>query len=405
MEKKYLIIADDLTGSNDTGVQMRKRGIPVDVILFPENKKTDRSIVLDTESRNLSPDEAYQKVKDLTKKVLENNDFDIVYKKVDSTLRGNIAIEIKAICEIYKPSKVVFAPSYPKIGRTTQNKIHRLSGTPLMETEMAEDPLSPIKTDNIVELLKSEFTEPIIHHDNKSFNENNNILSGGKFHTFDIATSSDILKLANLLINSNEKILYVGSAGLAEGIFENLYRAPPILSVIGSISEVSLKQMNYAEKNEVQVIQVNKESIFNEESYVNYVKEITELLENNNDVILTASRTRKDYEETIQYAKKEKNLNTVESSTFVKNCLSTITKEVLKSTKISGLFLTGGDTAIAVIEKLGGTGCAIQSEILTGIIHSTLIGGEYHGLNLITKAGAFGKEEDLFFCINKLKEI
>ncbi|CEE02689.1 four-carbon acid sugar kinase family protein [Caldifermentibacillus hisashii] len=404
MKKKYLIIADDLTGSNDSGVQMKKRGIPVDVLLFPKKGSIDNSIVLDTESRNLPKEDAFQKVKRLTSEVLEYNQFDIVYKKVDSTLRGNIAVEVKAVCDIYKPTKVVFAPAYPKIGRTTQNKIHMLSGTPLMQTEVANDPLSPIKTDNIVELLENELKVKVIHHSQKSLYEDVDILNGGVFHTFDILTTADILKLASILINTNERILYVGSAGLTEGIFENIYPVAPVLSVVGSISEASRNQMNYAEKNGVEVIQIDIESIFDKKRYPDYTEKIVDALNSKKDVILTACRTREEYAATIAYAEKQKGLSKIDSSTFVQNSLSSITKGVLESVDVSGLFLTGGDTAIAVIDKLEGTGCTIEAEVLTGIIKSKLIGGKYDGTNLITKAGAFGKEEDLLYCIGKLKE-
>ena len=333
-----------------------------------------------------------------------NNQFDIVYKKVDSTLRGNIAVEVKAVCDIYKPTKVVFAPAYPKIGRTTQNKIHMLSGTPLMQTEVANDPLSPIKTDNIVELLENELKVKVIHHSQKSLYEDVDILNGGVFHTFDILTTADILKLASILINTNERILYVGSAGLTEGIFENIYPVAPVLSVVGSISEASRNQMNYAEKNGVEVIQIDIESIFDKKRYPDYTEKIVDALNSKKDVILTACRTREEYAATIAYAEKQKGLSKIDSSTFVQNSLSSITKGVLESVDVSGLFLTGGDTAIAVIDKLEGTGCTIEAEVLTGIIKSKLIGGKYDGTNLITKAGAFGKEEDLLYCIGKLKE-
>lgn len=87
MKKKYLIIADDLTGANDTGVQLKKHNIDVDVLLFPTEETVDSSVVIDSESRILNADEAYTKVKSLTKKILNCNVFDIVYKKIDSTLR------------------------------------------------------------------------------------------------------------------------------------------------------------------------------------------------------------------------------------------------------------------------------------------------------------------------------
>ena len=57
-KKKYLIIADDFTGANDTGVQLRKNGYKTEVQLFPTGELIDRSVVLDTESRTISATDA-----------------------------------------------------------------------------------------------------------------------------------------------------------------------------------------------------------------------------------------------------------------------------------------------------------------------------------------------------------
>ena len=48
MEERYLIIADDFTGANDTGVQLRRRGFPTEVLFCGKPMGADRSIVIDT---------------------------------------------------------------------------------------------------------------------------------------------------------------------------------------------------------------------------------------------------------------------------------------------------------------------------------------------------------------------
>ena len=98
MEERNLIIADDFTGSNDTVVQLRRRGFPTEVLFCGKPMGADRSIVIDTESRTVHPDHAYE----IVSHALEDVDFDsfrYVIKKVDSTMRGNIAAEIKAVDE------------------------------------------------------------------------------------------------------------------------------------------------------------------------------------------------------------------------------------------------------------------------------------------------------------------
>ena len=90
---RYCIVADDFTGSNDTGVQLSRRGLRTRVVLRSSGiGQDDISYVLDTESRNIPNAEAREKVARLLGN-LRLDAFDCVVKKVDSTLRGNIAEE------------------------------------------------------------------------------------------------------------------------------------------------------------------------------------------------------------------------------------------------------------------------------------------------------------------------
>lgn len=404
MESKYLIIADDFTGSNDTGVQMKKRGIPVKVGLFPTSKVITSSVVLDTESRNLTTNDAYNKVKKMTETVLENNEFDLVYKKVDSTLRGNIIEEIKAIDDVFKPDKIVFAPAYPSIKRTTEKSIHQLNNTPLMSTEFAEDPLSPIITDNITKLLENGYDEDVTHHGLNDLDSIKQRFNKGKLHTFDSVKESDLTTIASALLDNEYKILWVGSAGLANALFRVLYPLKPVLAVVGSISENSLKQVAYAEQNGVPIFEIGNDDIFDKTKIDSIVIKAVNSLEKNGNLIITAAKTRKNYEDTIKYAK-SKNISKEDSSWYVQNYLANLTKGVLSKIELSGMFLTGGATAISVMDSINTTSVDIQEEILTGTVHSTLSDGPFKGLNIVTKAGAFGEKEDLLYSLEKIREM
>jgi len=402
MRNKYLVIADDLTGSNDTGVQMTKRGIETKVLLFPTDEYLDSSVVLDTESRTIPKEDSFVKVQNMTRQILEANHFDIVYKKIDSTLRGNIAKEIKAVSEVYQPKRIIFAPAYPKINRTTVNGIHHLNGKPLMETELVNDPLTPIWTDNVQTLLQSEWPDDVSHYTIEEINSDLS-LKETFIHTFDILTDDQLEILTNYLLKLPEKTLFVGSAGLAEKLFENLQPSLPTLSVVGSISEVSLKQMDYTENQGTSIVQIELNDLMKADTSKKYQDLIVENLKLGNDCVLTVTRSKKDYEDTIEVFARLGQNDRKKISSIVKKTLATIVKQVLAKTNISGLFLTGGDTAIEVIQILNGTGCLIVEEFEAGIVKSKLIGGEYDGLTLVTKAGAFGDEAALYTSIKKMK--
>jgi D-threonate/D-erythronate kinase len=71
------------------------------------------AIIFNTDSRSVSEAEAYKRVKNISEKIKKES-FDVVYKKIDSTLRGNIGQEINAMYDVFQPDFVIFAPAYPK---------------------------------------------------------------------------------------------------------------------------------------------------------------------------------------------------------------------------------------------------------------------------------------------------
>lgn len=80
----FVIIADDFTGANDTGVQIRKAGTPIDVILDAAAIRDDgASLSIDTESRVISGKEAYERVYQAVQQVEATGGCGVLYKKVD----------------------------------------------------------------------------------------------------------------------------------------------------------------------------------------------------------------------------------------------------------------------------------------------------------------------------------
>ena len=98
MPPRLLIIADDLTGANDTGVQFAKQGIETRVVIDPAQFIAPfdcQVLVVNTESRHLNADAAYQLVYNVAQQGLQLG-IPQFYKKTDSTLRGNWARELLA---------------------------------------------------------------------------------------------------------------------------------------------------------------------------------------------------------------------------------------------------------------------------------------------------------------------
>ena len=157
------IIADDLTGANDTALQFKLSGTDTNILLKNEIAQTSQSSsqawAISTESRNVSPDLAFEKVKKAAELMVEKINPDFFYKKIDSTVRGNIAIEVLALLEVLDWDCGLILPAFPQEGRTTVGGYHLLKGVPIERTEMARDPHSPITESHLPTLLKKQLGE------------------------------------------------------------------------------------------------------------------------------------------------------------------------------------------------------------------------------------------------------
>lgn len=264
---KIAIIADDLTGANDSGVQLAHYGLKTSVLFQLHSSQLDENdaVVIDTDSRSLSKKEAYEKVKVVSEKLKDC--FPIIYKKIDSTLRGNIGAEIDAVYDAIKPTFMIIAPGYPKNGRTTYKGYHFLHDTLLHETEISRDPKCPVKESYIPSLIAKQTKRPIglidyqtlrLGFDKVKERLNDYRANHIPYIVFDSLTEEDLCCIAQYVCHINEKVVWVGSAGLANYLPEvyQLQKAKrtikidqnrqPILLVVGSVSQVSRKQLDLA---------------------------------------------------------------------------------------------------------------------------------------------------------------
>ena len=404
MGQKFLIIADDFTGANDTGVQLKRNGLPVKVVLRTDNADEERSVVIDTESRSLSGEEAFDKVSRMME-LVDLNKFDCVIKKVDSTLRGKIAEEIAAVDRAYKSDLIIFAPALPDLGRITVNGIHQLNGIRITDTEIGNDPKKPVTEDNLRKMLSNVFHEEIIHMNLYKIRDGFS-LDESRIYTFDSEKNSDLLKIIQTAQQTGKRILWVGTAAMAENIMHSLEETPPALCVCGSISEVTNRQIHEAEKQGVHLVQVSiPDMLRGMMSPEYYIERCSSLLKRGRDTILlsSASYDRREIDKSLE-AGRGKGLELSQIGDYTQNVLGEIAVEVLRNVKVSGVFLTGGDTAIGFLNKVQAEGSYIVEEIAVGIPKMEVIGGEFNNLPVVTKAGAFGKDDAILYGLRKLKE-
>lgn len=199
---KIAIVADDITGANDSGVQLARHGLKTAVLfdIDEKNVKNYEAVVYDTDSRSINKVEAYNKVKQVVLS-LKNAGFTNIFKKLDSTMRGNIGAEIDAVYDVLIPDFVMIAPGYPKNNRTILNSVHYLNGVPLGESEIAKDPKTPVTVSSLTELLENQTAQRI-----ETITVND--LALGKNHIEEMLKNSTMRKFHILLSIQLKKLIY-----------------------------------------------------------------------------------------------------------------------------------------------------------------------------------------------------
>jgi len=157
---RLLILADDLTGALDTGVQFAKKRIDVRVCPSPERAKQPLPKnpvvrVINTGTRHSVPDDARRVI---AKCAAVFSDVEFFYKKTDSCLRGNIGAELEALMRASGVRQLPFVPAYPGLERITRGGVQYINGQPIHESAIAKDPLNPVTESFVPAIIKKQST-------------------------------------------------------------------------------------------------------------------------------------------------------------------------------------------------------------------------------------------------------
>ncbi len=254
---KIGVIADDLTGANDTAIQFAKWGLRSRVLLDHEADshliENQDVIVVDTNSRSDSHNSAYRKARMATK-FLKKEGVRLYYKKIDSTLRGNIGTELDAVMDELNTDLSFVVPAFPATGRTTLDGYQLVYGKLLEKTEIAQDPLAPIKISHVPTIIGRQTNRKVgqvkLSEIRRSLTDLSKRITelrtnGYEILVFDAETQKDLRKIASLYPSKHHFEVVCGPAGFAEELAKRTGKETekPTLTVAGSLSQVTADQV------------------------------------------------------------------------------------------------------------------------------------------------------------------
>ncbi|CAM3872836.1 four-carbon acid sugar kinase family protein [Alkalicoccus chagannorensis] len=405
---KVNIIADDLTGANDTALQFYRHDFPTQIVAqcSGEDVPEEHVTVFNAETRSISSSEAMKTVTSLGRQL--GNGSTILYKKIDSTMRGHIGGEIDALLDHSNYDIAFVAPSYPQNGRTTEAAVQYIDAVPLAETQFARDPRFPIRTSRLDELLRSQSSK-LVHHISRQDGLSPLTITqavdaaaakGVRIFSFDAVTEEDMQAVVDAGLTASHQIMFVGSAGLAGALSSRLRNdsppaanrsaaAPPpaekTLSLVGSRSEKTAAQLTHfmkqADGNAVK-LQADELLDFYESGRVPPKMEKAE------DAWFEVYYVSGDSPDPDRLTA----VHAQDPGTAIAESLGRLGKKLVEAKRPGTLFLTGGDIAYAVCRACGIDMLQVTGYLEEGIPVCTVKSGPWQGMQVITKAGGFGSE-------------
>jgi uncharacterized protein YgbK (DUF1537 family) len=431
--RQLAIIADDLSSATDCGIQMARSGLRSLVMLGEFTQINDPESVdvvsLDTNSRAEPPKISYNLVKQVAQALLANG-YDQIYKSIDSTLRGNLGAEVDAVLNTAVFDCAVIAPAFPHYGRTTRDGKHYWNGIPITQTEFARDPQAPVRDDDLVKLFERQSIRSAglvdlqtLHAGAKAVEQRMSSLLGNAVELiiFDAVEETDLDRIVENVSASKCSVLWVGSTGLARCIPSTLnisQQVPlfiktktvgkPGLLVIGSVSAITKKQMkNCLDGGVAHPLPIDPYRIIEgKDSYESqisqYVRLIRETCNKGENTAIFLDSSREDVP-LVQALGKKKGLDNLGVANQLVSSLADVVRRIVEEDLISGVVVSGGDTAKAICDRLGASGIEILEEVEPGIPLCRLRGS--FPLLMVTKAGAFGTPEVLIDSLDWIRRV
>ena len=332
----------------------------------------------------------------------------LVYHKIDSTLRGHPALEVRLLLRCLGASGAIIAPAFPKLGRQTIDGVHRVDGVPLAETVYSRTQRRSNPTSYLPELLTAGDGAPPIHLPWQVIDGGVEVVARwlrerldepGRLITADAAEERHLDILTQAVLPLAGRVLLVGSAGWAEriamackGWLAEIPPGPGALGVVGSLSAIATRQVDVASQAGVTVVpwdflrprryQATPPTTGNR----SYTRLLVDTPSFCGPILAIGVRPRRSVGQRVLHA------------------VADGVRELLSTTPVSGLMIVGGDTAQAVFRALRASGLVLAGEVSPGVPYGRLLNGPFAGLLTATKAGGFGADTVIGECLTFLQQ-
>ncbi len=411
MGLKVLVIADDLTGANDTGALLGKHGFAAAAsptgLVHPPLCRDQEVLSINADSRAMDRERAYACVRGLTEQFAQSGQEEapLFSKRIDTTLRGNVGAEIDAMLDGLKtPHKAVVVSAFPRAGRTCVGGYVLVNGVALERTDVSNDPRWPVRESRIMRILAGQCSR------SARLFELNEVCRGAgalaeeirrapeQVLVFDAMTDGDIKTIADACMLSAVPFVCVDPgcftlyAAMAKfPVRHGRARAERALLVVGSRMAQAREQLEYlANTMDTLICRVDAQRLLND-----FETECAAAMA----VLEAGAESHRIMCLTTAFAPEIKDAAKVP---LVSKELQRLAERVLSRGEwhITLCYLSGGDVARDFIAGACAQGIDLIDEVLPLTVYGKLIGGKHDGLRILTKGGMIGEKNAIAMILN-----
>jgi len=418
---KGVIVADDLTGANASGVLLKKIGLSVSSLFRLTGATEHKADVLaySTASRGLSSEEAFRRVREAFLQLKSGGEF--FNKRIDSTLRGNIGAEIDgALSALGDDFTAIVVPAYPDSGRIVANRTMLVNGMLLTESDAGRDPKMPVASDDVVDLVAQQTRHEVRYFSLKELAQDVGSLAAAvseaakvaRVLVFDAVRNEDVQKIAKAVLQSGCRVLTVDPGPLTmQFVYEMQVkekREQKVLLVIGSVTATTKRQIaDLLKKRRVFFVDMRVEEFFEKErceaEIRRVVNKICDAVDAEDVLLLTTTPLSDEGHLDLKATAKALGVTPEDVSRILSGTLAQAAGDILeKSGKLEGVYCSGGDITIALLERLDADGIEVRDEVLPLAVYGRILGGRLPKLRIVTKGGMIGGDDAIGLCLEKI---
>lgn len=425
-----VVIADDVTGANATGVLLKKQGFETMTLLRESRSKANSlkacdCLVMSTDSRALCPGEAYERVKEALCLMRSKNVL-LYSKRVDSTLRGNLGSETDAFLDLLgEDALAVCVPVFPASGRVLLGSHLLVNGVALRCSEAAKDPKCPVHATDALQILRGQTKRRVesIHLDHISDGAphlktviQDFYQKGVRILLLDSVCEEDMETIAEALKGASFPIVAVDPGPFTAIMLKRL--APPtllkkgskVICAIGSVNGVAAAQtLRLLSELPARAVLMDVECILQGDAarQAEIDRAVKALLAKRKESDLLAL-----IGSGIDPAKKlplgewaqRRGISVDDLSETINDAFAEVILRVMaEERRIRGLYSTGGDITAAIHRRAGTVALRLLEEVLPLAAFAQVIGGEMDAMYCISKGGMVGDEGAMVRCVSYLQ--